>query len=353
MIEITPAQEADASLWNSYLEQAQVNNHAFAWQWRAIISGAFGHQPYYLIARDMAAGGKIAGVLPIFLVKSFLFGKAFISVPYLNAGGIIADSETAFTALRDKVQVLGRELGVDYIELRHRAAVSWPGHNLQERTHKVSMLLSLQNEAENVFSSFPPKLRSQIRRPTKSGMYAQTESEGADDSPALHRFYGVFAEHMRDLGTPVYPRTFFSLIKREFGSACRSFSVLFEGKVAAAGITIGFAKHTEMLCASALRKFNKHSPNMLLYWQAMKTACADGYQVFDFGRSSYDSTTYRFKAQWGASPLPLYWYYDVINGEIPDINPKSSKFSTLVECWKHMPLAAANLVGPWLTRSLP
>jgi lipid II:glycine glycyltransferase (peptidoglycan interpeptide bridge formation enzyme) len=91
---------------------------------------------------------------------------------------------------------------------------------------------------------------------------------------------------------------------------------------------------------------------MALYWEAIRLACENGYHHFDFGRSSPDSGTYRFKAQWGAKPLPLFWYYGK-NGYVPDINPKSAKFSLLVACWRRLPLALANSIGPIVSRSLP
>ena len=49
-------------------------------------------------------------------------------------------------------------------------------------------------------------------------------------------------------------------------------------------------------------------PNMLLYWETIRTACADGFARFDFGRSTRQSGTYRFKRQWGAQEEPLFWY---------------------------------------------
>ena len=110
---------------------------------------------------------------------------------------------------------------------------------------------------------------------------------------------------------------------------------------------------TEIPWASALRRFSKQSPNMLLYWEAIKTACMDGYRVFDFGRSSPDSGPFRFKQQWGARPLELHWYYRIFDGCIPDVSPTNPKYTALVGCWKRLPLPVANMVGSWITRSLP
>ena len=118
-------------------------------------------------------------------------------------------------------------------------------------------------------------------------------------------------------------------------------------------MTIGYGKRVEIPWASSLMQFNQFRPNTLLYWHAIKAACEDGYATFDFGRSSYDSGTYRFKEQWGCKPLPLYWYYAGGEENVPDVNPKNPKFSALVQCWKRLPVPLANAIGPWITRSLP
>ena len=48
---------------------------------------------------------------------------------------------------------------------------------------------------------------------------------------------------------------------------------------------------------------------MLLYWNLLERAVERGQAVFDFGRSTIDGNTYRFKKQWGARPDPAVWQY--------------------------------------------
>lgn len=364
MIEVSVANDGDGGAWDAYLKGREIDHHAYAWAWRSIISETFGHEPFYCLAWEVSgidqqetngknARQKVVGVLPLFFVNSLLFGRALVSVPYLNAGGIVADSEEAFGLLLSKANTLAEEMKAAYIELRQRGPLPWSRQDLAQRLHKVAMRLELGSNAEDLFSSFVPKLRSQIRRPAKSGIYAQVSAAAVNGDDSVSNFYTVFSEHMRDLGTPVYPKRLFYSTKKHFGESCRVITVWHERKPVAVGITLGFGRTVEIPWASALRKFSSYSPNMMLYWEAIKTACNDGYRIFDFGRSSRDSSTFRFKEQWGARPLDLHWYYKVIAGEIPDVNPKNPKFSLLVNCWKHLPLGVANSIGPWITRGLP
>jgi len=76
--------------------------------------------------------------------------------------------------------------------------------------------------------------------------------------------------------------------------------------------------------------------------------------VFDFGRSSRDSNTLRFKKQWGAQPHELYWHYWLPEGrELPALNPNNPKFRLMVEAWKRLPLWVANRLGPGIVKDIP
>ena len=367
MFLISVANDNDGLVWNEFVSSVadsdvELCSHWALWQWRSVISNAFKHKPYYLIARTDKAkdsGNNIVGVMPIFYVKSFLFGSALISVPYLNGGGAIAKNPQVLLELIDYVKKLGKELNTNYVELRFRKSLSECLQSdellseslLVERSHKVAMMLKLPSNPQELFDSFPAKLRSQIRRPTKSGVF--TEISSGYSSKEVNSFYEVFAHNMRDLGTPVYPKKLFIETTKQFGSNCKIIISRINTKPIACGITIGSGCHTEIIWASTLRSHNNLSPNMVMYWEALKDACENNYQFFDFGRSSPDSGTFKFKKQWGAVPVPLYWYYDINKGEMPDVNPKSSKYAFMVNAWRKLPLPFTKLLGTWITRSLP
>ena len=344
---------ADRDSWNSYVQEKakvepQLAHHAYDFGWSEILHDVFGHEPHYLLAET---GGVVDGVLPLFKLSSLLFGRSLISVPYLNAGGIVANNEAAFLALLESATKLSADLNTSYMELRSRQALSYYPSEMPHRSHKAAVILPI-SEPENTFSSFKAKLRSQIRRPSKSGVYAKT-SKTMSLSSSLIAFYEVFSRNMRDLGTPVYPRQLFAKALEHFGKRASVITVWYENKPIAAGITLAFGQSVEMPWASSLKRYNHLSPNMLLYWEAMKLACEDGYTQFDFGRSSLDSGAFRFKEQWGGTSLPLHWYYHLNSGETPNVNPDNPSFSFLVKCWKYLPLPIANTVGPRLTRGVP
>jgi FemAB-related protein (PEP-CTERM system-associated) len=218
------------------------------------------------------------------------------------------------------------------------------------KTTKVAMQLGLPQHPDELWKTFHAKLRSQIRRPEKEGMFVKS---GMDDE--LDSFYAVFSENMRDLGTPVYSMEFFKNILTMFPESARIFTVYTrEGDPAASGFLVGFKQKIEIPWASSLRRYNHYSPNMLLYWSALKFACESGYRLFDFGRSTLGEGTYYFKAQWGAKPVQLYWHYWMKTGErLPQINPQNPKYQMAIKIWRNLPVRLTRLIGPTIVRNIP
>jgi FemAB-related protein (PEP-CTERM system-associated) len=192
-------------------------------------------------------------------------------------------------------------------------------------------------------------LRAQIKRPSKADV--EVDIGGRD---LLPQFYSVFCRNMRDLGTPVYPTAFFASILDVFPKSAFLTVVHLAGKPVAAGFLLGFKDRLEIPWASSLRKHNRLGVNMLLYWEALKSAIDKGYRIFDFGRSTRNSSTYRFKLQWHPTERQLYWYYWLRSGEtMPDLTPDNPKYRLAVRLWRELPLAVTNFLGPRIVKNLP
>jgi FemAB-related protein (PEP-CTERM system-associated) len=336
----------DHPRWNEYVQQQAGLSHCI--EWKGVIEAAFGHRTRYWLAED--ASGALCGILPSVHLKSVLFGNFIVALPYLNDGGVCASDTATLRALLDAAIADARGQGATHIEFRQNAPLDAEvGLDLPVKTSKVAMRLPLPEDAEVLFKSFDAKLRSQIRRPTKEGMTARIGR-----LEELDAFYHVFARNMRDLGTPVYARAFFRRILDAFPT-CSWICTVYQGPTpVAAGFLIGFKETLEIPWASSLAAYNRHSPNMLLYWTALSWACEQRFRTFDFGRSTPGEGTYRFKAQWGAKPHPLYWHYWLREGgPLPELNPHNPKYRAAIALWKKLPVGLTKLIGPSIVRNLP
>lgn len=345
-LKVTVASESDRASWEAYVAARPEAAGYHEWAWRSVFERAFGHECLYLIARRAPAepvGPGILGVLPLVEIRSFLFGRTLTSLPFVNFGGVLAESDEVARALVDEAARLAKSRGCRHVELRH---IARRFDDLPCKQHKVTMRLPLQ---VGMWERIDRKARNQVRKAEKSGL---TVLRGGAD--LLPEFYRVFARNMRDLGTPVYARTFFEEVQAAFPDRTRVIVVRLGDTPVAGGFTYRTGGMVEIPWASSIRDFNHLCPNHLLYWHAIETAVAEGVAVFDFGRSTPDEGTFKFKEQWGAKPVALHWEYWLASGDaLPDQSPKNPKFRLAIEGWKRLPQWLANAVGPRVVRGIP
>lgn len=337
--------ESDQARWNAYVTNSEEASCYHLIQWKDVIEKTFRHKTYYLLSEDST--GKINGILPIVNLRSLLFGNYGVSLPFFNYGGVCADTDAVHSALLNEAIGVARSHNMKHIELRHTQNCN---NGLSVKKSKVSMRLSLPQTSEILWNCFPSKLRSQIKRPTKEGMHTKL---GRNEE--LQSFYSVFSVNMRDLGTPVYSKTFFQSILDAFPNTSWISTVYTKDRVpVASGFLLGFRDTMEIPWASSLRDYNKYSPNTLLYWSVLEFACSRGYKIFDFGRSTPGEGTYRFKEQWGAKPTQLYWHYWMRNGgPLPELNPHNPKYNVAISVWQKLPVSLTRFIGPLIVRNLP
>lgn len=311
---------------------------------RQAVHATFGHRTKYLSAFD--ANDHILGILPLVQLKSRLFGNFVVSMPFFNYGGVLANNLETSEKLIQAAGQWADEIGAQHIELRHLKPI---GMTLPRREDKVSFWLPLPDDVEQLWNSFKPKVRAQIRRPAE--LKPKTRFGGEE---LLDDFYQVFAHNMRDLGTPVYGKRFFRQMLNAQGGRGRLVVVYLDRKPVGCAFLLGFRERMEIPWASTVRVTNAVGINMLMYWTVLQYAVREGYKVFDFGRCSKDSGTYRFKRQWGAKPIPLVWEYRLASEQmLPQLNPDNPKFRFLIAVWQRLPVWLTKLLGPPIVKSLP
>jgi FemAB-related protein (PEP-CTERM system-associated) len=335
------SQESD---WESFVQSAQDATSYHQFKWKTVITESFGHTCHYLGAVDNK--GEWQGVLPLVHLRSKLFGNFLISVPFVNYGGLLYKTDAAANILLKEAEELRRSLGATYVELRH---VGETLKGIPTRQYKVTMILDLAIDVEAQWRMFNAKLRNQIRKAQKSGLQFF-----AGHLELLDGFYEVFSRNMRDLGTPVYAKKFFYNILEAFPESTRIFAIYHNTKVVAAGIGSWFRKTLEIPWASSINDYKILCPNNMLYWEAIQFAIRNGFNKFDFGRSTLNEGTYNFKKQWGARPVPLYWQYLMDDhNSIPDLNPSNPRYQTAIRIWQRLPLPVTRVLGPMIVRNIP
>ncbi len=329
--------------WDAYVERKAADRLYHLWVWREVIEETFGHRPYYLAA---TSNGEISGVLPLFFIRSRIFGNSLVSLPFFSYGGVLADDDQAREQLLAYAAGLATELGTQHVELRQgdECSLGWAG-----ASEKVTMEVPLPGSVDEYFKKLGTERRTRLRSFLKNEY--NVEWGGAE---ALPLFYKVFAVNMRNLGTPVYPEEFFANQIRRLPERIRILT-LREGKhlVAAAFLT-AHGGTLELPWAASLPDSRRKGAPMVLYWTLIKRAIEDGFRKVDLGRCTRGGGTYTFKRHWKPIERPLHWYYWLARGaSIPNLRPDNPRFKFATEIWKRLPLMVANGLGPRLVRSIP
>jgi FemAB-related protein (PEP-CTERM system-associated) len=310
--------------------------------WRRVIENSLGHRAHY---RCAWRGETLVGILPLIEVKSRLFGHALVSLAFGVSGGIAALDAAAVAALAEDAAQLGETLGVDFVELRHETPRDIPWIAKPELYFAFRRTLD-RNEAANL-KAIPRKKRADLRKAIDN----KTLTVDASVDPQV--FYRIYAESVRNLGTPVLPRRFYAAIAEEFGNAVELSTInSLEGPVAA--LMTYFFKDVAMPyyggATPAARPLHAYD---LLYWRLMGRAVERGCNVFDFGRSKRGTGAFGYKTYWGFEPTPLaYQFHLVRQQELPEINPLNPKYRLMVDSWKKLPLPVANTLGPLIARQI-
>jgi len=328
--------------WDAFVRASDEGSPFHLIAWKRAVEETYGHRAHYLIARN---GHRIEGVLPLFEVRGLLGGRALVSVPYAVYGGVCATSPEARRALVDAATRLGRSLGAAYVELRQRRDL---GLGLPVKSLYVTFSRTISRRDEENARAIPRKQRRMTRQGARHGLRAEI---GRDH---LDRFYPIYAENLRNLGSPVFPRRLLQAVHEAFGKDSQLLTVWKDDRLVAGVLTLFYEAQVLPYYGASRREALRWAVNDFMYWELMRYAARMGYRVFDFGRSREGTGAYHFKRHWGFEPVPLPYQYVLLRGRrLPDLSPSNPRFRLASGVWKRLPLAVTNRLGPVLTRFLP
>jgi FemAB-related protein (PEP-CTERM system-associated) len=210
------------------------------------------------------------------------------------------------------------------------------------------MRLKLPRSEEQLWKGFDAKVRNQVRKGEKPGF---TVTWGGGE--LLPAFYDVLSRNMRDLGSPFYGIELFRAILTTFPNDAEICVIHDKERPIASALLLHGWGVTEVPTASSLKEYNPMSVNMLMYWHLLKRSMERGQHIFDFGRSTTEGNTFKFKKQWGAEPHPAVWQYHVRRGEVGEMRPDNPRYQHAIRLWQKLPVSVARFLGPMIVRGIP
>jgi len=313
--------------------------HRPAWL-RAIERGT-GQRARGLLAEK---GGAIAGWLPLTEIHSPVFGRVLTSSGFAVEGGALTSRESSAVSLCRAAEEYAVRLSCPTVELRGGAApVDW----LVRTDSHCGFATSLAADDESQLLAIPRKQRAEVRKGLERDLEIVVGTS-ADDRAA---HYAVYAESVRNLGTPVFPRALFEAVLDSLDSDI--LTVRHRGVPVASVLSLYHAGAVLPYWGGGTLAARHLRANDRMYFELMRHARARGCTRFDFGRSKTGSGAYAFKKNWGFEPEPLgYASWTAPGADRRDADPTSARHAARIALWRRLPLALANRLGPPIARGL-
>ena len=331
---------AEVAKWDEYVMRCPEATFFHRAGWKEVIERAMGHQAYFLYAKS---GDEIQGVLPLGHIRSRLFGNSLISLPFCVYGGAAVTHPQAREVLENAAQELAGRLNVDYLEIRNLVSrhADWPRKDLY-----VTFRKEISPDPEENMKSIPRKQRAVVRKAIKAGLTSEMDD-------GTERLYEAYSQSVHALGTPVFPKSLFTVLREVFGNDCDVLTVTKDGRLVSSVMSFYFKDQVLPYYGGGTAEARALKANDFMYWELMRRSAERGIRIFDYGRSKKGTGSYSFKKNWGFEPEPLHYEFHLVNAEkMPDVSPMNPKYRIFINLWQRMPLPLTKILGPVISRNL-
>ncbi len=331
----------DNPAWLNYLAQddeADICHHP---AWGRVFWETFGLESILIVHRTH---GVIDGGAPFVIFDQPLTGKALVSMPFLNYGGLLGRSDDIRREIVEGCRQVVRGAGADYLELRHAGRGIGPQAD-QTREDRITYRLDINRPADDIFASFRKQLRTRLRKTAEQDL---TSYQGRD---RLDHFYPLFARAMKEHGTPVMPRRFFASVLNHLREQASMMIAYKDDRPLGGKLFFTFKDRVTMAWGCYPDRDKHLLANYHLTWEMIRSLAQGPIRTIDFGRSSRSSGGHDYKTNWGPQEIPIFT--DYLAGDpkkIPNLKPDNAKFRLAIAVWKRLPLPVTTLIGPHLAR---
>ena len=340
------AQTDERRRYAAFLSEHLQTSAFHAPEWLDAVAEGTGNRAHLLL---IEGAGGIAAALPLSEIHSPVFGRLLASTGFAVGGGLLAREGVDATPLFAAAEELALRLSCPAIELRGgHLPEGRDGWRIRSDAH-CGFVASLAENDEAQLLAIPRKQRAEVRKGLDAALSVSVGRGEADR--AAH--YAVYAESVRNLGTPVFPRALFDAVMDRFGDNADILTVRHGEEPVASVLSLYHRGAVMPYWGGGTRAARPLRANDRMYFELMLHARRRGCDSFDFGRSKTGSGAFHFKRNWGFAPEPLTYATWTAPGQpVRDADPTSAKHAALIAAWQRLPLALANRIGPLIARGL-
>jgi CelD/BcsL family acetyltransferase involved in cellulose biosynthesis len=288
--------------WDELLLTADRATFFHTTAWARVLSESYGYKPLYFATID---NGKLAGLIPVMEIESFLTGKRGVSLPFTDICHPIADTDDIFQALMERLTQHGKSAGWKYIEIKGGSA--FLGKAAAPCAEYVTHLLDLGTDENALQKTFRDSTRRNIRKAYREGL-AVTFQHTAE---AMAAFYELHCRTRRRHGLPPQPWRFFEKVYAHVVAAGKGVVLLaaHAGKTVAGAVYFFYRDRALFKFGASDRAFQHLRANNLVMWEAIQWFVRNGFRSLHFGRSETENEgLLQFKRGWGAQESRVAYY---------------------------------------------
>ncbi|MEI6206175.1 MAG: GNAT family N-acetyltransferase [Desulfuromonadales bacterium] len=287
--------------------------------------------------------GTIVSALPLFHVRKPFGSKEIVSIPHVEAGGLINTGSYRMYLdylydhiCRDNIIIMQFKESLD---------------DLPTNTSEVVIIKDLPKSTAEIVDSVTVATK---RNAMRNALKKPFELDSGNDNKLFSDFYSLYLDKMRAFGTPPHSFRFFRAIKEAFGDACMIFAVKDSaGVVVGTMLCVGFSRMINSLYYVIPAEHLKNLAGYFIEYRVMEYAITNGYSTFILGRSENRGGNYDYKIGLGGKPFPLYRYrFEAISDgyRCTEERTAKEKFKFYSQIWSKLPPFIADHFGPLIRK---
>jgi len=297
--------------WDSFVSEHPDATFFHTIKWMQILREYEFSYPFYLLFYDR---GDVLGVLPLYFVSVFPFGRGLTSSMDCDAL-LIRDIKMRKDLLLNVLGTLEatvRKYNLAFLKLRFQSLSPFNRFmpNYYIRRHEYcTFLLDLSQGTEYIFKyKLHKKTRNAIRKAMKLGVRVDKKC------PRVETYWMLYRETMsRSKGILDDSRiNLFRLIwsRLKYGEDFITLTTIFENKPIGGIMAFLFKDKAHVWYNASLSRYLYLNPNEFLYWKLIEELADKGYRYLDFGPTPLNSTEghYLFKSRFGGTIIPFKDY---------------------------------------------
>lgn len=283
--------------WNNFIFTQPEASFYHLYKWTKIAEKTLGFKQKLLVCYEKK---EVAGVLPLFFKNGFL-GSRLVTLPVGDWTGPIGEQK-AISALIERAKQLADQTPSS-LEIFSISKLPKLLKGISQTGRHACYVLSPTKKHEKVFTEkMHKKTRNMVRKAKKNGIKAILA-----DKKDLKKFYKLYLETMRKIGTIPLPFKVFQAVWENFSKETKLLKAVYKKEAIGYLWTFVWNKTLWIWANASCEKYLALGVNYALYNTAIKIACEKkGINKVNFGSSEHQSAHEFFKLRWGTQKKTIY-----------------------------------------------